>query len=88
MNAESPDLRLSQLREGQSARILRVGGSSVLRRRIFEMGIVKGAEITVEKYAPLRDPLEIVVKGYHLSLRVEEAAQISVERLAQGQNQD
>lgn len=88
MNAESPDLRLSQLREGQSARILRVGGSSVLRRRIFEMGIVKGAEIRVEKYAPLRDPLEIVVKGYHLSLRVEEAAQISVERLPQGQHQD
>ncbi len=83
MNATIPDLRLSQLREGQSARILRVGGSSVLRRRIFEMGIVKGAEITVEKYAPLRDPLEIVVKGYHLSLRVEEAAQIMVERVPQ-----
>jgi Fe2+ transport system protein FeoA len=48
------------------------------------MGIVKGAEITVEKYAPLRDPLEIVVKGYHLSLRVEEAAQIMVERVPQG----
>jgi Fe2+ transport system protein FeoA len=43
------------------------------------MGIVKGAEIIVEKYAPLRDPIEIVVKGYHLSLRVEEAAQITVE---------
>ncbi|MGD9972142.1 MAG: ferrous iron transport protein A [Desulfatirhabdiaceae bacterium] len=83
MNAASPDLRLSQLREGQTARIIRVGGSSVLRRRIFEMGIVKGSEITVEKYAPLRDPLEIVVKGYHLSLRVEEAAQIMVERVSQ-----
>jgi Fe2+ transport system protein FeoA len=79
MNAGNHELLLSQMREGQSARILRVGGSSALRRRIFEMGIVKGAEIIVEKYAPLRDPIEIVVKGYHLSLRVEEAAQIAVD---------
>ena len=42
------------------------------------MGILKGSEIYVEKYAPLQDPLELIVKGYHLSLRVEEAAQITV----------
>jgi len=73
------ELKMSLLREGQSARVLRIGGSGAFRRRIFEMGIVKGAEIYVEKYAPLRDPIEIVVKGYHLSLRVEEAADITVE---------
>jgi Fe2+ transport system protein FeoA len=43
------------------------------------MGILKGTEVLVEKYAPLRDPLELIVKGYHVSLRVEEADQITVE---------
>ncbi len=70
---------LSDIREGQNARIVRVGGNGALRRRIFEMGIIHGAEVHVEKYAPLKDPLELIVKGYHLSLRVEEAAQITVE---------
>jgi Fe2+ transport system protein FeoA len=77
----SDELKMSLLREGQRAIVVRIGGSGTFRRRIFEMGIVKGAEIYVEKYAPLRDPIEIVVKGYHLSLRVEEAANIVVEPL-------
>jgi Fur family ferric uptake transcriptional regulator len=45
------------------------------------MGILKGSEIYVEKYAPLKDPIELIVKGYHISLRVEEAAQIIVEHV-------
>jgi Fe2+ transport system protein FeoA len=69
---------LSELKEGQSAVIDRIGGSGALRRRILEMGILKGVPVYVEKYAPLRDPLELIVKGTHISLRVEEAAQISV----------
>jgi Fe2+ transport system protein FeoA len=70
---------LSQLKEGQRAMISRVGGDGILRRRILEMGIVKGTEVYVEKYAPLRDPMELIVKGYHISLRIEEAAKITVE---------
>lgn len=69
---------LSEMREGQTATIDRIGGNGALRRRILEMGIVKGAEVCVEKYAPLKDPLELIVKGYHVSLRVGEAAQITV----------
>ena len=69
---------LSELREGQTAVIERIGGNGALRRRILEMGIVRGAEVYVEKYAPLKDPLELIVKGYHVSLRVEEAANITV----------
>jgi Fe2+ transport system protein FeoA len=69
---------LSDLREGQTAVIERIGGNGALRRRILEMGIVRGTEVYVEKYAPLRDPLELIVKGYHVSLRVEEAANITV----------
>ncbi len=75
-------MRLSDLKQGQKATIARVGGSGLLRRRILEMGIIKGAEIYVEKYAPLKDPMELIVKGYHISLRVEEASQIDVENIA------
>ncbi len=72
---------LSEVKEGQSATVVRVGGASVLRRRILEMGVVRGTEVYVEKYAPLKDPLELVVKGAHISLRVEEAAQIEVDHV-------
>jgi Fe2+ transport system protein FeoA len=72
---------LSEVKEGQSATVVRVGGASVLRRRILEMGVVRGTEVYVEKYAPLRDPLELVVKGAHISLRVEEAAHIVVDHV-------
>ncbi|HHP7234934.1 MAG TPA: ferrous iron transport protein A [Desulfobacterales bacterium] len=71
-------MRLSDLRQGQTATIERIGGYGALRRRILEMGIVKGTEVYVEKYAPLKDPLELIVKGYHVSLRVNEAARIEV----------
>jgi Fe2+ transport system protein FeoA len=71
-------MRLSQLKEGTWAVIDRIGGSGALRRRILEMGLLKGTRIYVEKYAPLKDPMELIVKGAHISLRVEEAAQITV----------
>ncbi|MBI9083916.1 MAG: ferrous iron transport protein A [Desulfobacterales bacterium] len=69
---------LSDMGEGQRGTIDHVGGKGALRRRLLEMGIVQGAGVYVEKYAPLKDPLELIIKGYHLSLRVEEAAQIRV----------
>ena len=74
-------MRLSEMKENQTAIIVHVGGNGALRRRILEMGILKGSEIYVEKYAPLKDPIEVIVKGYHVSLRVEEAAQIMVDNV-------
>jgi Fe2+ transport system protein FeoA len=74
-------MRLSEMKQGQRGLIAKVGGEGPLRRRILEMGIVKGSEIYVEKYAPLKDPVELIVKGYHVSLRVGEAAQILVENV-------
>lgn len=74
---------LSEMMEGEKGVVIRVAGNGALRRRILEMGIVKGAELFVEKYAPLKDPLELIVKGFHISLRVEEAAQITVEKSRQ-----
>ncbi|MFP4447050.1 MAG: ferrous iron transport protein A [Desulfosudaceae bacterium] len=78
---------MSEMKEGQSARVVRIGGQGPFRRRLLEMGITRGAAIYVEKYAPLRDPLELRVKGYSISLRVEEAARIEVE-LITGDKQD
>jgi Fe2+ transport system protein FeoA len=72
-------MQLSDIKEGGNAIINHVGGNAALRRRIHEMGIIKGSQVYIEKYAPLRDPIELIVKGYHISLRVEEAKQISVE---------
>ncbi len=72
---------LSEMKEGQTAIIDTIGGNSALRRRILEMGILKGTEIYVEKYAPLKDPLELIIKGCHISLRVEEAARITVDNV-------
>jgi Fe2+ transport system protein FeoA len=74
-------MRLSELKEGQTATIVHVGGNGVLRRRILEMGILRGTDVYVEKYAPLKDPLELIVKGYHVTLRVEEAARITVDNV-------
>jgi ferrous iron transport protein A len=74
--ADSTQLHL--LQPGQRAVITRIGGSRPLRRRLVEMGILKGETILIERNAPLGDPVEYFIKGYHLALRKEEAAQIQV----------
>ena len=74
-------MNLSELREGQTASVVRVQGEGPFRRRLLEMGFLRGTEIYVEKYAPLKDPIELVLKGYHVSLRVDEAARIQVENI-------
>lgn len=71
-------IHLHLLNPGQKAVITRVGGTSALRRRFVEMGIVKGETIEIERNAPLGDPVEYFIKGYHLALRREEAALIEV----------
>ena len=74
-----PDsIQLHLLQPGQRATILRINGAGSLRRRFIEMGIVKGETILIERNAPLGDPVEYFIKGYHLALRREEAAQIEV----------
>jgi Fe2+ transport system protein FeoA len=70
-----------QLARGQEARILRVGGRPATRRRLLELGVVRGETIVLVRAAPLGDPLEFIVKSYHLSLRRREAASITVEAL-------
>ena len=77
----SDPIQLHLLQPGQRATIIRINGASALRRRFIEMGIVKGETILIERHAPLGDPVEYFIKGYHLALRKEEAAQIEVSLL-------
>lgn len=76
--AEGP-VPLDRLGTGQQGRIVHVGGHPAARRRLLELGVVRGETIALHGVAPLGDPLEYVVKGYHLSLRRREAALITVE---------
>jgi len=73
---------LADLDQGCRARICgtRPGGGAV-RRRLLDMGVTRGAELLVERAAPLGDPIEVLLKGYHLAIRRDEAAFIEVERL-------
>jgi len=70
---------LNQLRPGERATIVKVGGQGAVRRRVLDMGVVKGAKIEALRVAPLGDPVEFLIKGYNLSLRKSEAQQIQVE---------
>lgn len=70
---------LDQLARGQRATIVRIAGERATRRRLLDMGLVTGETVTLTAIAPLGDPLELMVKGYRLSLRKAEARQIVVE---------
>ena len=84
--AENPleTVPLSSCREGDRVRIEKLNGKGAFRKRLTEMGLLKGAEIMIQKYAPLRDPMELVIKGYHLSIRVEEAENVLVQPISGG----
>lgn len=64
---------------GETARVVRIHGEGAVKRRIMDMGITKGVDIFVRKVAPLGDPIEVKVRGYELSLRKADAADIEVE---------
>ncbi len=70
---------LADLEPGQRGTITRVRGEGPLRRRLMDLGIITGTPVTMERSAPLGDPLEILVKGTHLSLRRQEAAAVQVK---------
>ena len=73
---------LSDLDIGKSGSIISVGGEKALRRRLLDMGITPRTVVTVKKAAPLGDPIELLLRGYVLSLRLEDAARIIVEEVA------
>ena len=73
---------LDQLPLGSRCRVLGVAGEPAIRRRLLEMGLCTGVEIDVLRRAPLGDPLEVRLRGYLLSLRRDQAAQVRVENVA------
>ncbi len=70
---------LSEFRIGERGTVSKVNGEGAIRRRLFDMGITPGAEIQLRKMAPLGDPIEISLRGYELTLRKAEAAQVEME---------
>ena len=72
-------MTLDQLKVGSSAIISAVGGNGALRCRLLDMGLIPHTRVTLQKVAPMGDPIEIQVRGYELTLRVEEARKIELE---------
>ncbi|MCR5828957.1 MAG: ferrous iron transport protein A [Lachnospiraceae bacterium] len=70
---------LKDLGIGQTAKVVKLLGEGAVKRRIMDMGITKGTEVSVRKLAPLGDPIEITVRGYELSIRKADAQNIEVE---------
>lgn len=74
-------MTLNELKIGQSAMIVSVGGEGSLRNRLIDMGLIPHTELTLRKVAPMGDPIEIHIRGYELTLRLDDAAKIEVELL-------
>ncbi len=74
-------MTLQELKVGMSARITSVGGEGALRRRLLDMGLTPGTVVYVRKIAPMGDPIEIFIRDYELTIRLEDAARIAVECL-------
>ena len=70
---------LSELKRGETGKIVKISGTGGIHRRLLDMGLVPGSNVEMERVAPLGDPIEVKVKGYNLSLRKEEASGIQVE---------
>lgn len=69
---------LREIKPGSRATVVKLHGQGAVKRRIMDMGVTKGVEVYVRKFAPLGDPIEINVRGYELSIRKEDAANIEV----------
>lgn len=70
---------LKQAKVGETVKVVKLTGQGAVKRRIMDMGITKGVEISIRKVAPLGDPVEVTVRGYELSLRKDDASMIEVE---------
>ena len=76
-------MTLKDLHPGESAAVTKVGGEGALRQHFLDMGVIPGAIVTVEKYAPLGDPVELKIHGYQLTLRLEDAGKIEIRKEVQ-----
>ena len=72
---------LKDVKVGQTVKVVKLHGQGAIKRRIMDMGITKGVQIYVRKFAPLGDPMELQVRGYELSLRKADADMIEIEEI-------
>lgn len=72
-------MTLNELKIGETAAIKTVGGEGALRLRLLDMGLIPRTKVVMRKIAPMGDPIEINVRGYELTLRIEDAMNIEVE---------
>ena len=79
-------MTLKELKIGQHAVIKAVGGEGALRQHFLDMGVIPGAEVTVVKFAPMGDPMELQIHGYELTLRLDDASDIEVELIEKRAN--
>lgn len=70
---------LKDVKIGDSVKVVKLQGEGAVKRRIMDMGLTKGVEVSVRKVAPLGDPIEVTVRGYELSIRKADAEMIEVE---------
>ena len=73
-------MTLDELEIGESGVIIKVGGEGVLRRRLLDMGLTPKTTVMVRKVAPMGDPIELHLRGYELTIRIDDAKKIEVER--------
>lgn len=76
-------MKLSELQIGKTATILSVGGTGALRQHFLDMGLIQGTEVTVVKYAPMGDPIELRIHGYELTIRLADAENIEISEAHQ-----
>lgn len=75
-------MKLNELKVGHRGRILTVGGEGALRRRLLDMGLTPNTKIMVRKVAPMGDPIELFLRSYELTIRLDDARKIEVEEAA------
>ena len=75
-------MKLSELKEGKSAKIVQIDGKGALRHHLLDMGLTPRTVVVLRKVAPMGDPIEIELRGYELTLRLAEADQIEIEPVA------
>ncbi len=81
-------MTLRELKTGQWASILTVGGEGALRQHFLDMGLIPGAKVKLVKFAPMGDPMELLVQGYELTLRLADADKIEIEEIEHSQQED
>ena len=79
-------MTLKEIKKGDTAVITTVGGQGALRQHFLDMGVIPGAEVTLIKYAPMGDPMELRIHGYELTLRLADAEKIDIQPVSKGKN--